>query len=58
MHKNTAIMIMHGEAAFALGLIQSKEKIYYGTQSFITPLDWPWNEDIDRYTMNASIFNF
>ena len=49
-YKKTAILIKHEQAAFDLGLILSKERVYYGTQSFIIPPNFPWKEDLDRLT--------
>lgn len=43
---NKAILVQNREASFQLGLISSKEQIYYAAATFTMSRDWPWNEDV------------
>ena len=46
--REKGLMLRHSQAAFQYGMILSKERFFYGTESFITSLSWPWVEDVDR----------
>ena len=56
--ENQAILLKSKDWAASKGLINSREVIYSGAQSFITPLNFPWKTQVIKITDKFVTFQY